>query len=535
MKKTPQPVQLTVDEALARAKKAVKQRRYDDAALLFETVLARNPGHPVARKGLRKIGKTGPRQQAGADPDKRQIDTLVRLYHAGRMEEAELSCRRLLDSFPRSLTVLNILGAALQVQGKLDEAVAAFDSALAMKPDFADAWGNRGNALKDLGRLDEAVESYDRAVSLNPDFAVAHYNRGNALRDAGRAAEATDSYEKAIAIQPAFAAAHRNLAMIKRFVPGDPQIPLMEEKQASPLTPDADRMELCFALGKAFEDLGDFDRSFAYFSEGNSLAAKAFEYDIEKDRRLFAEIKAVFSGDSGSANLPTPEPATIRPIFIVGMMRSGTSLTEQILASHSQVHAAGELEIMNRILGTGVSGADFGTIRRTYLDEIASIAPTNSVVTDKMPLNFRWIGFICEALPEARIVHVKRHPVATCWSIFKHYFPAEGNGYACSLEDLAEYYRLYEDLMSVWQDRYSDRILDLSYEALTESPARETRRLLDFCGLAWEDRCLSFEKTERSVRTSSAVQVRRKIYTGSSEAWRSYAEHLKMLIDRLDT
>jgi len=535
MSRTRQPGHLTVDEALAQAKKAVRQKRFEDAARWYEGILAQDPTHPVARKGLRKVRKTKPQSQAGPDPDAQQVDNLVRLYHAGRMDQAESACRTLLDAFPRSLTVLNILGSTQQVQGKLAEAVATFDRAIALQPGFADAWGNRGNALKDLGRLDEAIESYDRAIALKPDFAVACYNRGNALRDAGLAAEAAGSYEKAIAIQPRFGAAHRNLAMLKRFVADDPQIPRMAELHASPLTPDNERMELCFALGKAFEDLGEVDRSFAYLSEGNRLAARNFEYDIENDRRLFAEIKAIFAGAQPADRGQSTDPATTGPIFIVGMMRSGTSLTEQILASHSQVHGAGELEIMNRILGAGLAGRDFAQLRRDYLDAIGAIAPPHVFVTDKMPLNFRWVGFICEALPEAKIVHVKRHPIATCWSIFKHYFPAEGNGYACNLEHLAEYYLLYEDLMAFWDERYPGRIHELGYEALTENQAEVTRRLLDFCGLPWEDRCMAFEKSDRTVRTSSAVQVRKHLYTGSSEAWRPYARHLRVLTDRLGT
>ena len=227
------------------------------------------------------------------------------------------------------------------------------------------------------------------------------------------------------------------------------------------------------------------------------------------------------------------------------MPRSGTTLAEQILASHSQVYGAGEMEAMNKAIhaefnpdGRGyrfaLSEDALAGIRRRYLASLAGLKTSRPVVIDKMPLNFRWLGFILEAIPEARIVNLARDPIAVCWSIFKTYFPTSGLGFAYDLTDLAAYYRMHEDLMAFWRQRYPGRIFDLNYERLTEDQEGQTRALLDYCGLAWEDACFDFHLTERTVRTASATQVRRKMYRGSSNAWKSYETHLRPLIQAFD-
>lgn len=461
------------------------------------------------------------------------MNTLIHLYNSGRLAETERACRQMLQDYPESVLVSNVLGSALQAQGKFEDAVEAFDDAIRLMPDFAEAHSNRGNALKGLGRLQESVASYDKAIELKPDLADAWHNRANALKDQGQLGEAISSYEEAVRIRPGFAEAHRSLCALKTFEAGDPQIEIMERLLAETALHESGRTEILFALAKAQEDLGEHDRCFEYLEQGNRLRKQALKYSIDEDAGLFARIRELASTEIGVASVM--EPVSVTPLFIVGMMRSGTSLVEQILASHSDVHGAGELETMNQLILPGLSSVDIDAVRTGYLDGLSALGAREKIITDKMPLNFRWIDIILAALPEARVIHVTRDPRAVCWSIFKHYFPDEGNAYAYDLQDLVEYYALYADLMSLWRERHADRIYDLSYEALTENQEQETRELLSFCDLEWQDQCLDFHETRRAVKTISATQVRRKMYQGSSEAWRNYERHLQPLIDGLES
>ena len=526
--------QLTVDQALSRAKKAAKQGNIAAALQLYSAVLQQQPGHPVAKKALRKLEKMLP-----PSPSPDEIKALNHLYHSGQIELAEQSCNSLLQTYPQSLNVINVLGAALQVQGKSQEAVEVFERAIELNPGFAEAYSNRGNALKELGQLENAVASYDTAIQLKIDFADAYFNRGNALKDLGRTGQAIDDYEETIRLRPGFAAAHRNLGALKTYTADDSQIAVMEDLYDGLAANDSNRIELCFALAKAHDDLGDYDKSFKYLEEGNRLRKKELNYDIDVDRKEFGEIKEIFAAGIPTGELAPKDMAPFRPIFIVGMMRSGTSVAEQILASHSEVYGAGELEVMNQLVspnlaaGVDVSAHEIEAIRTAYLEGLAALQVSEQIITDKMPLNFRWLGFILAAFPDAKIIHVNRDPIATCWSNYKHFFPTTGNGYAYDFTDLANFYGLYVDWMSFWRERIPDSIYELGYEALTENQEEETRKLLSFCDLEWEHQCLDFHRTKRAVRTTSAVQVRKKMYTGSSEAWRKYADHLQPLLDGL--
>ena len=522
---------LTIEEALSRAKKAAKQGKSDVAAQLFAAILQQEPNHPVARKGLRKLQSARGSSPKSRDPSQQQMNALIQLYSAGRLDEAEGACRSSLQTFPNSVLVANLLGSVLQAQGKFEEAVSVFDGAIRILPGFAEAHSNRGNALKGLGRLEESVASYDRAIELKPDMADAWHNRANALKDLGILDDAIASYEEAVSLRPNFAEAHRSLSALKTFEANDRQVTLMERALMHGDLPDAARTEILFALAKAYEDLGEYDRCFEYLEQGNRLRRNALNFDIEDDKNLFARIKTMADGDIGPA--AAPESAPVTPLFIVGMMRSGTSLVEQILASHSDVHGAGELETMNQLIVPRLSSMDIDAVRAGYLKALSALNVSERFITDKMPLNFRWLGIILAALPEARIIHVTRDPRAVCWSIYKHYFPDEGNAYAYGLQDLVEYHALYEDLMSFWRERHADRIYDLCYEDLTRDQEQETRKLLAFCDLDWQEQCLDFHKTRRAVKTISASQVRRKMYQGSSDAWKQYEHHLQPLIDGL--
>jgi hypothetical protein len=240
------------------------------------------------------------------------------------------------------------------------------------------------------------------------------------------------------------------------------------------------------------------------------------------------------------------EASTIRPVFILGMPRSGTSLVEQIIASHHAVHGAGELDTLNNLIipivkdhstndKNGLSEKTFFSIRQQYLDLLDRFNVPENVITDKQPLNFRWIGFILTAFPEAKIVHLKRDAMAICWSNYKLYFSAGGLGYPYNMDDLAGFYALYTDLMDFWHQLYSDKIYDICYEDLTTNQEEETRKLLEYCELDWDENCLNFHTSKRVTKTASKLQVRQKMYQGSSEAWKKHEAYLQPLITALSS
>ena len=461
------------------------------------------------------------------------------LKDQGKLDEAIEAYERALSLKPDFDDAFNNMGNALKDQGKLDEAIEAYERALSVKPDFDDAFINMGNALKDQGKLDDAIKAYERALSLKPDFADAFNNMGNALKDQGKLDGAIEAYKKALDIKPGSAESHRNLSTIVKYEANNPQIASVTDLIGNEDLSEADRCQLHFALAKMKDDLGDFSAAFDNYVSGGMLRSRLLDYDLEQDQTLFNKIKKT-SVKLGEVSLTkSQDTLSHTPIFILGMPRSGTTLFEQIVSCHSQVHGAGELPFLSLFglaLSTGDQTADSETLlkfRDSYLAELTKLSSDKPFVTDKMPHNFLYIGLILNAIPEAKIIHIKRDPGATCWSNFKHYFPAQGLGYSYKLSDTANYYKLYQDLMRFWDELYGGQILHMDYDRMTVEQEPETRSLIDSLGLSWEAKCLSPHENQRSVRTASQQQVRKKMYTGSSQAWRQFEPYLDGAFDDL--
>ena len=396
-------------------------------------------------------------------------------------------------------------------------------------------------------RLEAAVNCFEKALVINPDFADAQYSLGLINRDLGQVDEAIKQYEKAISIKQNHAEAHHNLSYLKKFTENDSQITLMQSLLSTSDPSQSDRIHLCLALAKANEKLGKQDEFFEFLHEGNRLRKEELDYSLEIDQKLFSILKKMFKTPK---SLPY-EASNVRPIFIVGLPRSGTTLVEQIIASHQAVYGAGELTTLGNLIApiienfsthnkNRLSKKDFLSIRQQYLDALSVFNAPEDVITDKMPLNFQYIGFILSAFPEAKIVHLKRDARATCWSIYRRYFFRVGNGWcnhgwAYNLDDLAGFYGLYTDLMDFWHQTFPGKIYDICYEDLTTNQEEETRKLLDYCELDWDENCLNFHATKRAVKTASALQVRQKMYQGSSEAWKKHESYLQPLIKGLSS
>jgi tetratricopeptide (TPR) repeat protein len=466
------------------------------------------------------------------------------LNDLGRHQEALNDYDKAILLKPDYAEAYNNRGNALNALGRHQEALGNYDKAIQLKPDYAEAYINRGNTLNDLGRHQKALNDYDKAIQIKPDYAEAYKDRGTILYSLGRHREASDDYEKAIQLKPDYAEAYRAVSELKKFKADDAQIGIMETLLEKNETNVSGQMHLCFALSKAYEDIFDYDKSFQYLKKGNELRKKELNYNIDIHRSIINQIKVFFNEKIETI---TQESDPVTPVFIVGMPRSGTTLVEQILASHTQVYGAGELTTIAK-LGTNILSrysnfsivsdntlsiqGELKQLHDEYLESLTALNVPESIITDKMPLNFLWIGFILTAFPKAKIIHLNRDSRATCWSIFKHFF-SKGNGFAYDMVTLTDFYKLYLDLMAFWRKRFPNKIYDLCYEDLTENQEEETRRLLSYCDLSFENHCLYFHNTQRVVKTASAIQVRKEMYTGSSEAWRNYQKHIQPMIQLL--
>ncbi len=526
--------------------------RKEDALMCFSKAVEINPGYPDAHNNLGATLRNLGRQKEAIDSYKRALNLKPNYAEAhynlgnalndlGRREEAAASFSRALELKPDYFDAHNNLGLALNSLDRHREALASFSKAAEIDPNNPNALNNLGVTFRALGRQEEAIGQYGKALKIKPDHDEAHYNLANALNDLGHQERALASYAAALQINPKLAAAYRSMGSIKVYEAGDPQISQIQKLLEEPNTSENDKMHLNFALGKVNEDLENFEKAFEYYSGGNFLRKKAFGYDFPEERKLFDTITETFESEpsiSKSDNACAGDNQHT-PIFIVGMMRSGTSLVEQILASHSEVYGAGEQLALGQSIqsinwsGRSVDERQLDAINHSYMQHLSTLGVREPFVADKAPLNFRWIGFIRHALPNAKIIHVKRDSVATCWSIYKHYFSSMGNGYAYDMRDVAEYYNLYLRLMMFWRKKYQDAIYEISYEQLTEDQEGETRKLLAHIGVAWERQTLDFHETKRAVATVSAAQVRKKMYKGSSEEWRKYEQFIQPMISIL--
>ena len=437
----------------------------------------------------------------------------------------------------------NNLGIIFLNKGKIDAAVKSFEWAIAYSPNYAEAYNNLGSALQELKQFKNAKKQFEKACSINPNYAQAFHNLGILSEITNQPKEAVSQYERAVEIEPEFAEAYRNLSKVKKFKVKDPQINQVFSLYSGNKLNVADKARLGFALADINKSLGNHEDYIKFLNEGNRLRKEEIKYSFEESQNFHSIITKLFSSTQPIINTSSKSISDIKPIFIVGMPRSGTSLVEQIISSHNSVHGAGELlnfrNIITPILdnhlskkNSSIPNEDMLKIRNEYLDSLGSLKAKENIITDKMPMNFRLLGFILSAIPEAKIIHLTRDPMATCWSNFNHYFTS-GNGFSFDQEDLAKFYLLYQELMNFWHKLFPNKIYDLNYENLTINQEKETKKLIKYCDLEWDENCLDFHKNQRGVLTASSAQVRKKMYQGSSEAWKKYEKNLQPLIKGL--
>jgi Tfp pilus assembly protein PilF len=444
---------------------------------------------------------------------------------------------------PKYPNAYNNLGNIFLSLGQLEPAIESFEWAIAYKYDFAEAYNNLGNAYNESLQPEKAILNFKKAISFNPNYEKAYFNLALVYKDLGNKKSFIKNIETLLTLNPNLGHAYFHLSQVKRFQNDDIQIDEMKRALKIDNLDSIDRIGLNFALAKVYEDLEIPEEQFKFLNEANSLRKKELNYSINKDKKLFAQIKKLFSLPTSIKNITKTNPSPVRPIFIIGMPRSGTSLVHQILDNHSEVYGMGELNNLNKFAipllkafekdsQKNFSNSDLTTLRDKYLDSLPVSGLKENIIIDKMPLNFRHVGFILYAFPEAKIIHMTRDPMASCWSIYKNEF--RGNAYSFNQSDIAAYYCLYKNLMVFWNKLFPNKILNFCYEDLTKNQEKETRRLLKYCELNWDNNCLNFHSNKSTMKTSSALQVRKRMYQGSSEVWKKYENFLQPLIKGLN-
>ena len=467
-----------------------------------------------------------------------------------RYADAETTYRGALQADPGLAEAHANLGNCLRRQGRMYEAEAHFMRAIELKPEYAVAHFNLGVLLQDREEFERAIAEYRQAIAYRPDFAEALNNLGSCLRTQGFIDEARTVFERILELRPTQIEAHCNLAQYKTYREGDPQIEqFLSQRHRLESLPHEGQVRYWFTVGKMMEDIGRHDESFAAYAQGNRAKHELTPWDEATHLDLQRRIIATFSRERLARHAVASTAEGPTPIFIVGMPRSGTSLLEQVLATLPGIHGAGEITWLPETLHDAAK--DFGAadfkfpeslesagdaqlleLGRAYIERIRELAPDSSHVVDKLPDNFQHIGLIHLMLPNARIVHAMRDPMDSCFSCFSRLFIANNLGYTYNLGAVGRYWVSYHELMAHWRQVLPEgRILDVPYELMVSDFENQARRLVEYLGLPWDERCLGFHTNRRVVKTASVAQVRRPIYKTSVARWKHYEAHLGELFE----
>ncbi len=564
--------------------------RGNDAITHFERVTELTPRQAVAffdlSLALSKVGREDDAEKTMAksyelEPEREALMAAATHQRAGRFGQAEGIYRQILSRNPNNISAIRLLGSIALEMGRIRMAIKLLTQATEMAPDYYGAWSDLarahmetddfdacestikrairlqpemayphmmyGNLLSKASRYEEAIEKFNIALTKQADHGGSLASRGHAQKTIGLQQEAIDSYRACIKSNPAFGEAYWSLANLKTFRFSPEEIAQMEKHVDDEQLLDETRVNFNFALGKAKEDSGDYKAAFDRYAKGNTLRRQSEQYDpvqteVIHDRIIETFDQEFFAANTGRGN---PDPS---PIFIVGLPRSGSTLIEQILASHSMVEGTFELpdmarlirrmnedshgqehypEAIHRYADNGL--ADLG---QQYLDSTQKHRTGAPRFTDKMPNNFPSIGLIHSTLPNAKIINAKRHPLDSCMGTYKQLF-YKGQAFSYDLSELGEYYLEYERIMAHWHQVLPGKVLDVQYEDMIADQEDQTRRLLEYCELPFEDACLHFYETQRAVNTASSEQVRQPIYSGSLNAHKRFESDLEPLIEIL--
>ena len=452
-------------------------------------------------------------------------------FQINELDLAVSNLNKAINYNPNNINTHNNLGLLLTNFKKFEEAEKHFKKAIELNPNFYQAFNNLGVSQKENKNFDKAMESFDKALEIEPSFAKAHNNIALIHLFRGNIELSIKFFENAVKHNPKLSEAHRNLSTIKKYKNIDKQMESMIDLYFSLDLNNENKMHICFALGKANEDIGEIKKSFEFYEEANKIKNVNSYYDKKEQEKLFIENKSLFL----NSNIKPPQDINEKKhIFIVGMPRSGSTLIEQILSNHTLVNGMGESDIIYKCVKKlksldkkTLSQESLKSFKINFQTELSNFNLKKTCVTDKSLLNFKWIGYILSSIPNAKIINITRNPNAVCWSIFKHFFNGSEHNYAYCLNNIKSFFQLYLKYMDFWNKKFSKYIYNLSYESLTQNQRTETHKLLTYLELNWEERCFDFHKNSRLVETASAAQIRKKIYTNSSKEWEKFKPHLK--------
>lgn len=524
------PAQST-DKTLTLARRAVKARDWATANEHYQFILKRFPGNRQARKALEALKPI-------AVPE--LLKTAQTAQAGGRWSDAEQYLGAAAALAPELPEIGLALAACRMEMGRAPAALRAAESVLKRMPGHPEALNAKACALREMGRSDESQECLLSALGHGAADAQTLNNLGILARARGDRSAAAAYYRRAIALQPRNIPLHRNLAHAMTYAADEPHLEQMHTLLAASDQNDPAIAPLHFALFKALDDLDEPRLAFTHLEKANRLTNTALGYRFQTDAVPYALSKILFKVPIQS----DPPPPGLRPIFVTGLPRSGTTLVERILAQAEGVQPCGELTVVQVAVGRllrqimtredkSLTARDIAGLRQELLQGLAEYSDGRPVLIDKMPLNFRWIGHICAALPEARIVHISRDPMAVAWSLYRHSFAGTGNAFVYDPSDIARFMVLHRDLMAHWHACCPGRIFDLDYAALVSDTTSTTQALALATGLEWSDDWLSPERSTSQVLTASAEQARRPIYRGSDDGWKRYETHLAQLTGAL--
>ncbi len=568
----------------------IAQGRNEEAIAGYKRVVELTPERPDAYRDLilayKTLGRMNEAYEAleasfELDSNRRELILALEQRHVGDIGKAENICREILRKDPGNFNAPRLLGMLAEELGEhklsiqmlrdtikleprffgayidlsrelmeadeLEECQAVLQTAIKLQPELALPYALLGYLHIRAGRFEEAAEVFKTALEKQADHGASLAGLGLALKTIGRQEDAVETYRDCIKAFPAFGDAYWSLANLKTYRFSDDEIATMEEKVDDESLIEERRANFNYALGKAYEDRGNYDQAFDRYDRGAKLRRSNESYDplvlsTAHDEIIKTITPEVLQLNKGHGD---PDPA---PIFIVGLPRSGSTLIEQILASHSQVDGTHELPELPRIIdamnlqkpnGVGYPqallhyGEDLATLGHQYIALTRRYRGDASFFTDKLPNNFASIGLIKLILPNAKVVNARRHPLDSCMGCYKQLF-YNAQAFTYDLVELGKYYLEYQRMMDYWHEILPGKVLDVHYEDMVADQEIQTRRLLEHCGLPWEDNCLRFYETDRAVVTASSEQVRQPIYSDSIHSWRRFEKHLGPLIELLE-